>query len=162
MQNFKKVLLSFVFAVVLLSLPSAVYAESVGGVYPGMSWQQVLQLYGKPDYLATPEQSRRLFGENVALYIWKNGMTIGLDGTHEVHRVGIVSRQFLATSDRKFDYCGLDADSSLTQYQEFYLPSYVGTEARHFEHNGFNIWVEFLPDNDNHQFNYVELNRYTN
>lgn len=48
-RYFKKSMACFIFAAILLLLPAAVSAESVGGISIGMPQTQVIALYGNPD-----------------------------------------------------------------------------------------------------------------
>ena len=81
--------------------------ESIGGIYLGMTKNQVLKLYGEPD---------RTENENSAFHYEPEGMVIIFD-------CGIVSAITIYDyGDRKFDRTGLSARDSVETYKKIYKP----------------------------------------
>ena len=86
------------------------YFESVGGIYLGMSTKDVMKSYGKPTSI---DKGRNEWEQ---INIWRYGNNFSLS----VHGDTVNGITIYKNGDRKFDKSGLSANSSLTNYKNFY------------------------------------------
>lgn len=86
------------------------YFESVGGIYIGMSTNDVVKSYGKPTSI---DKGRNEWEQ---VNTWRYGNNFSLT----VHGDTIREITIYKSGDRKFDRSGLSANSSLTNYKNFY------------------------------------------
>lgn len=96
---------------ILRRTPKQQYFESIGGVYLGMSTDDLTALYGSP---SSVDNSNAMQGK----IIWKyknEGFDVQIIGGNIVSRITVYSY-----GNRRFDRSGLSCDSSLEEFCSFY------------------------------------------
>ena len=105
------------------------YFESIGGVYIGMSKNQVASLYGQPTSIG------RNYGCVTTWKYSKEGFDVNFAGD------GVVSITIYPTGNRRFDWSGLSANNSINDFKYKYN-SREG-QVRHIQIIGYGESIRF-------------------
>ncbi|WP_196602910.1 hypothetical protein [Pectinatus frisingensis] len=154
----KNLIPGFILISVLLLFPVTARAESVGGIGLGMSYQEVVDLYGKPQWCLNENQSHQYLGEYVDnMYVWKNGMTVHFDDSGLSSRVGIVKMN--TPTDRKLDWSGLGLGDGDPNWWQTYgrVWRMYGDLVMHSNAAKEYIWVKY---SQGYHISYIEINRF--
>ena len=84
------------------------YFESVGGIYLGMSKDDVVKLYGQPSKIEVPG--------SITTSYWRYGDEFSLTFSGDV----VTNIAFKKNGNRKFDWSGLSANNSFDEYMTKY------------------------------------------
>ena len=87
------------------------YFESVGGIYLGMSKDEVLRLYGQPSKFSKGYRSTWEYN--------KEGMSLFFDGNI------VIAITMYPKGNRRFDWSGLSANSSVNDFYYKYNPTKI-------------------------------------
>ena len=161
----KKVIL--IVAVIMGVSMSSVSAESIGGISLGMPRDQVVSLYGQPQWIFNKDQYAYYTGGYVfQAQVYSNGLAVVYNGGY-VQRVAMLK---LDGSNRELDWSGLNLRDELSSYNNKYGNSEFNykqnnnkfgvTDTRRFNSNvsGEYLWVSTYQGD----IKSVEINHYDN